>query len=148
MGREAAVIKVVARMFGLKFDTLWQRYEREKKRQRWMIVGGALLFALMSLGIGGYIAHQNQELDARNKEVAAERDRANSERDRANSERDRAESANASLLLANDSIKKAYLKLNLSEKQLRESNYQLSVSNQELREEQARMVAQEAVSLS
>lgn len=148
MGREAAVIKVVARMFGLKFDTLWQRYEREKKRQRWTIVGGALLFALMSLGIGGYIAHQNQELDARNKEVAAERDRANSERDRANSERDRAESANASLLLANDSIKKAYLKLNLSEKQLRESNYQLSVSNQELREEQARMVAQEAVSLS
>ena len=32
MGRDAAAIKVVARMFNLKFDTLWQRYEREKKR--------------------------------------------------------------------------------------------------------------------
>lgn len=29
MGREAAAIKVVARMFGLKFDALWQRFERE-----------------------------------------------------------------------------------------------------------------------
>ena len=32
LSRDAAAIKVVARMFGLKFDTLWQRYEREKKR--------------------------------------------------------------------------------------------------------------------
>ena len=34
LNRDAASIKVVARMFGLKFDTLWQRYEREKKRKR------------------------------------------------------------------------------------------------------------------
>ena len=31
MGREVASIKVVAQMLGLKFDTLWQRYEREKE---------------------------------------------------------------------------------------------------------------------
>ena len=29
MGRDSAAIKVVARMFNLRFDTLWQRYERE-----------------------------------------------------------------------------------------------------------------------
>lgn len=108
LSRDAASIKVVARMFGLKFDTLWQRYEREKKRKRWMVVGGALLFALVSLGIGTYIAYQNRELDAKNKEVVAERDKANLERNRANSERNRAESANASLLIANDSIKHQY----------------------------------------
>jgi len=101
LSRDAAAVKVVARMFGLKFDALWQRYEREKKRRRWMIVGGSLLFALFSLGIGGYIAHQNQK-------IAEERDRANLERDRANSERDRAEIANASLRLANDSIRQQY----------------------------------------
>ena len=33
MGREVASIKVVARMLGLKFDTLWQRYEREKAEE-------------------------------------------------------------------------------------------------------------------
>jgi hypothetical protein len=34
MGRDAAAVKVVAQMFGLKFDSLWQRYEREKKWKR------------------------------------------------------------------------------------------------------------------
>ena len=32
MGRDAAVVKVVARMFNLQFDKLWQRFEREKKK--------------------------------------------------------------------------------------------------------------------
>lgn len=31
MGRDAAAVKVVAQMFGLKFDELWQRWERKKK---------------------------------------------------------------------------------------------------------------------
>lgn len=108
MGRDAAVIKVVARMFGLRFDALWRRYEREQRRKIWFVIGGAMLFALVSLGIGGYIAKQNHELDLKNKEVEEERDRANTERDRANSERDKAEAANASLLVANDSIKRQY----------------------------------------
>lgn len=49
MGRDAAAIKVVARMFGLKFDTLWQRHERERRR-RIMIVTTIiiLIFALLS----------------------------------------------------------------------------------------------------
>lgn len=36
MGRDAATVKVVSRMFDVKFDSLWQRYEREQKRKRWM----------------------------------------------------------------------------------------------------------------
>lgn len=59
LNRDAATVKVVARMFGLKFDTLWQRYEREQKRKRWTIVGLTMLFALVSLAIGGFIARQN-----------------------------------------------------------------------------------------
>lgn len=34
MGRNPAAIKVVARMFNLRFDTLWRRHERERKRKR------------------------------------------------------------------------------------------------------------------
>jgi WD40 repeat protein len=33
MGREVASIKLVAQMLGLKFDSLWQRYEREKEEE-------------------------------------------------------------------------------------------------------------------
>ena len=32
-GRDAAVVKIVAGMFDLSFDTLWQRYEREKAEE-------------------------------------------------------------------------------------------------------------------
>ena len=34
MGREAAALKVIARMMELRFDILWQRYERDKKKKR------------------------------------------------------------------------------------------------------------------
>jgi len=34
MGRDAAAIKVVARMFNLRFDALWQRHEREQQKRR------------------------------------------------------------------------------------------------------------------
>lgn len=32
-GRDAAVVKIIAGMLGLSFDTLWQRYEREKAEE-------------------------------------------------------------------------------------------------------------------
>lgn len=147
LSRDAASIKVVARMFGLKFDTLWQRYEREKKRKRWMIVGGALLFAFVSLGIGGYIARQNRELDTKNKEVIAERDRANSERDRANSERDRAESANASLLLANDSIKRQYTLIEQQRNEIAIERDNVKSANYAMQVNLSRILAKEASKL-
>lgn len=34
MGRDAAAVKVVSTMFDVKFDILWQRYEREKEEER------------------------------------------------------------------------------------------------------------------
>ena len=147
LSRDAASIKVVARMFGLKFDTLWQRYEREKKRKRWMIIGGSLLFALVSLGIGGYIARQNRELDTKNKEVIAERDRANSERDRANSERDRAESANASLLLANDSIKRQYTLIEQQRNEIAIERDNVKSANYAMQVNLSRILAKEASKL-
>ena len=97
LSRDAASIKVVARMFGLKFDTLWQRYEREKKRRRWMMIGGTTLFALVCLGVGLYIAEKNVELKSANEKIGKEKERADTERDRAEKTRD-------SLKIAFDSI--------------------------------------------
>lgn len=69
MGRDAAAIKVVARMFNLRFDALWQRYEREQRRKRWMWIGGSILFALLSFGIGGYFVKQNTIIENANRKV-------------------------------------------------------------------------------
>lgn len=46
-GRRAAAVKVVARMFGLRFDTLWQRHRRRLMIQRiaWSVIGAVLLGA-------------------------------------------------------------------------------------------------------
>jgi len=63
MGREAAAIKVVARMFNLRFDALWQRYEREKRRQLWMIISGSLFFGLVGLLVGTFIWQQKRQTD-------------------------------------------------------------------------------------
>ena len=141
MGRDAAAIKVVARMFNLRFDTLWQRYERELKRKWWIWIGGALLFAFASLCIGGYIAYQNRELDAKNKEVAAERDRANLERNRA-------ETANVSLRIANENINKQRNDLDSINKELKYTNIQLVEeknrvvnANREIQEQYRKIVA-------
>ena len=62
IGRDAAVVKVVARMFGLKFDMLWQRYERAKRKKQIWIVSALLAVFLFMGGVAGWIWHQNRKL--------------------------------------------------------------------------------------
>lgn len=60
-GRNYAAVRVVATMFGLKFDTLWDRFQREeKKRMRWFIAALciAVLILLSCLGAGVWSYHQ------------------------------------------------------------------------------------------
>lgn len=66
MGRDAAAIKVVARMFNLRFDALWQRYEREKKRKRnWMIIAAIVAFMCIS-GVAFWMYWQEQQTQKAN----------------------------------------------------------------------------------
>lgn len=139
MGRDAAAIKVIARMFGLRFDTLWQRHERAKRRRRLAVVAGVILFALISFGVGAYMAYLNTQIraqrdraEAQTKIANKERNRANRERDRANTERDNALRANRDLALAKDSI---LLQANLivkTNKDLEKSNRNLGIANNNL----------------
>lgn len=69
MGRDAAVIKVVAQMFGLRFDTLWQRHEREKRRKRWLWIIFTILLGLLGLSIGGWFLHQNNVIDGQRSQL-------------------------------------------------------------------------------
>lgn len=69
MGRDAAAVKVVSHMFDVKFDTLWQRYEREQKRKRWTWIGGSFLIAILGLAIGGYFVKQNGIIESQNERL-------------------------------------------------------------------------------
>ena len=69
INRETASIKVIARMLGLKFDTLWQRYEREQRFKKWMWTVLSVLLALSGLGIGSYFMKQNQLIESQNNQL-------------------------------------------------------------------------------
>lgn len=71
MGREAAVIKVVARMFNLRFDSLWQRYEREQRRRRNVIITSTIAVVLFISGIAFWMYLQRQETLRANWEMMA-----------------------------------------------------------------------------
>lgn len=62
MGRDAAAVKVVAQMFGLKFDELWQRYERKRKKEKRIVYSAIMAFAMVSLCVAGWIWQQNVKL--------------------------------------------------------------------------------------
>lgn len=61
MGRDAAAVKVVARMFDICFDELWQRYEREKKRKRNIITAATIAFVIALIGLASWMYLQRQE---------------------------------------------------------------------------------------
>lgn len=61
MGRDAAAVKVVAQMFVIRFDELWQRYEREqRKKRRWIIVASIVGFLAMA-GVAFWMYTQRQQ---------------------------------------------------------------------------------------
>jgi len=111
MGREAAAIKVVARMFNLRFDTLWQRYEKYLRRKRLLL--GLLLVAIafLTLTIASIIANQNAMLQKTNLKL---------------------EVANTSIRLQRDSILHAKNEINVAYDSIANVLGQLGISNQKL----------------
>lgn len=61
MGRDAAAIKVVARMFDLRFDVLWRRWERDRRRRKLLTVLGGILAAVIVIATLIFIAHKEIE---------------------------------------------------------------------------------------
>ena len=135
MGRDAATIKVIARMFGLRFDTLWQRHERAKRRKRFAIIAGALAFALLSLGVAVIMIELKNQADS-NAQIAKEESiRANNERARANAQTELALKTNNSLKIASDSIKQQSAIILRTNQNLVQANRDLAESNRQLAEE-------------
>jgi WD40 repeat protein len=62
VGRDAAAIKVVARMFNLRFDTIWQRWEREQRRRKRWLIGLLTLGLIVAFTIIGLMCYQHNKL--------------------------------------------------------------------------------------
>lgn len=71
-GRESAAVKVVSRLFGLRFDTLWDRFQREKRRRAIGI--GIAIIATLFIGIGTltYLYQQKQKVEIAKYETSAQ----------------------------------------------------------------------------
>lgn len=67
MGRDAAAIKVISRMFVLRFDSLWQRYKRTRRRKTFSLIFIAATLLISAAIITLIIANQNNQLSQLNK---------------------------------------------------------------------------------
>lgn len=140
-GREAAAVKVVSRMFDVKYDTLWNRFLLEQKKRRRYIIAGLVAAILVVAGVAGHIWTQNQELGRKNHQIQEQKAEIIKERDAAIREKNRAEEFSYRLTLAYDSITrqeyalhKAYGDLANTEEALVLSNSDLKLKNLQLTE--------------
>ncbi len=147
MGRSAALVKVIARMFNLQFDNLWQRHERAKRHRMIAIMVGVVAFALISLFIAARMT--NLKRIAENESI-----RANEQTIIAQNEHKKALLALISLEIANDSIKQQLSIIAQANQDLAESNYHLAEERDKVikanwvsLENQGKLIAEKALQL-
>lgn len=69
MGRDAAAIKVIASMFGLRFDVLWQRFRRNARKRKIYIAAGLLAILLMTIVFAVVLWRKNSEIERQNSQL-------------------------------------------------------------------------------
>lgn len=146
-GRDSAAVKVVSRLFDLKFDVLWDRFQREARKKRRLVTSAfvfiiTFLLAIIVSGVWAYL-----QINQKNELISMQIKETEKERDRANKERDRATKANVGLLAANDSItrqkaalQKAFDNLSKTKRALSKSNADLAERNNQLKKEKDNVV--------
>lgn len=60
-GRDAATIKVISKLFNLRFDALWQRFRREKQNRKYKIIVFTILFFSFLIAATTLLYYQRQE---------------------------------------------------------------------------------------
>lgn len=76
VGKDSATIRVISRMFNIRFDTLYQRYQREQKKRRVQLtIVTALAFLFLS-AVSCWIWHQNMQLKEREWKMMENQSRA------------------------------------------------------------------------
>lgn len=153
MGRDAATIKVIARMFNLRFDTLWQRFEKAKRRRRVMIGLGAFSLIIASISVAVYISYQNNILEYTNNKLEIANYSVKQQRDSIklvnailNETNDSLVFTKNQILLAHDSLKKSNHSLDLLNHELIEANINLELEKKAVMERD-RAIIEKSLSL-
>lgn len=68
-GRDAAAVKVIARMFNLKFDVLWQRFQRSQRKSRRLMFFVFLIVFMIVTSVTIWIGLQNIKLEEQKKQI-------------------------------------------------------------------------------
>lgn len=76
VGKDSAIIRVVSRMFNIRFDTLYQRYQREQKKRRILVIIAVSLVFMFLAGISAWIWRQNSLLEDRENKMIINQARA------------------------------------------------------------------------
>lgn len=66
VGKEAAGIRVVAKMFGIRYDTLYQRYRRNQRRKKIILFSFICLIFIFLLSFIGYIIYSQEKIRLEN----------------------------------------------------------------------------------
>ena len=147
MGRDAAVVKTVAQMFGVRFDTLWRRFEREQKRKRAVIIAVVALFFLAVLGVAAWIWRQNSIIKESRAELQTAYDNLSAANKATEQEKNRAVQAEKNLSVANDSIRIAYDNISRQNELISQQKSDLQVANDGYRTNFSRVLAEKASAL-
>ena len=144
VGKDSAAIRVVSRMFNIRFDTLFQRYQRERRRKRWAITIVILLIFLLLLSFIGFVVYSNKQLkdknqliDTQNKELTSQKEALIISQDSTRSALQRVQLKNDSLIQTRNSLQTTNNLLTLERDNVKRENWKMM-------EQQARAVAGEA----
>lgn len=66
VGKEAAGIRVVAKMFGIRYDMLYQRYKREQRRKKYVFFSFISITFIILLSFIGYIVYSQEKVKREN----------------------------------------------------------------------------------
>lgn len=69
-GRDAAVVKIVAHMFDLRFDVLWQRFRRYKRIRNGILIFCISMIAVLSLLFSLTILSKNNVIESQNEQLS------------------------------------------------------------------------------
>lgn len=72
VGKESAAIRVVSRMFNIRFDTLYQRYQRDRRRKLLAISLGIIAVFLFLISFIAYAIYTNNQLKENNAKIESQ----------------------------------------------------------------------------
>lgn len=147
VGKDSATIRVVSRMFNIRFDTLYQRYEREQRRKRWMGIGGSMVIAFLGLSIGGYFVRQNSIIERQNERLQQDSITMANHLLQISAQNDSIALQNNLISSQRDSIVHSIQQLQLSNKLLAEERDNVLRANWKMMESQSRAVAEKSFEL-